>query len=51
VADQPYIPTFSEADARRLWPLHAGTFCTSPFCTFCLCAECLMPLGEGTHAH
>jgi hypothetical protein len=44
-------PTFSQDDARRLWPLHAGEFCLSPHCTFCLCSACLTPLGEGHHAH
>jgi hypothetical protein len=50
MADHSYMPTFFPGDARRLWPFQGGTFCASPFCVYCLCSECLRPLGEGRHA-
>jgi hypothetical protein len=50
MANYPYIYTFSHGDTRRFRPPYGGTFCASPFCVYCLCAECLTPLGEGYHA-
>jgi hypothetical protein len=43
-------PEISQDDVRRFQPPHGGEFCLSPHCTYCLCGECLAPLGEGSHA-